>query len=86
MYDINILCAGAVGEAISFVSRDDFRSLCYIEKRIKKLITRKEVEGFQPRNEIPPSDLKGAPKKPHNAKRGSARSKPANSKIAGRRS
>ncbi|MEH6454515.1 MAG: DEAD/DEAH box helicase [Psychromonas sp.] len=79
--------AGAIGEAISFVSRDDFRSLCYIEKRLKKLIPRKEVDGFQPRNEIPPSDLKGAPKQSNNAKRGSARSnKPANSRDTSRRS
>jgi len=59
--------AGAIGEAISFVSRDDFRSLCYIEKRLNAVIERKEVAGFAPRAEIPKSDLnwkpKGAPAK-----------------------
>ncbi|MCP4326382.1 MAG: DEAD/DEAH box helicase [Psychromonas sp.] len=54
--------AGAVGEAISFVSRDDFRSLCYIEKRLNAVIERKEVEGFEPRAEIPKSDLNWKPK------------------------
>lgn len=51
--------AGAIGEAISFVSRDDFRSLCYIEKRLGEVISRKIIEGFEPNKEIPPSDLKG---------------------------
>ena len=54
--------AGAIGEAISFVSRDDFRSLCYIEKRLGEIIERKEVEGFAPRAEIPKSDLNWKPK------------------------
>ena len=54
--------AGATGEAISFVSRDDFRSLCYIEKRINTVIERKEIEGFAPRAEIPKSDLNWKPK------------------------
>lgn len=56
--------AGATGEAISFVSRDDFRSLCYIEKRIGEIIERKEIEGFEPRAEIPKSDLSWKPKSP----------------------
>jgi len=55
--------AGATGEAISFVSRDDFRSLCYIEKRINTIIERKEREGFAPRAELPKSDLNWKPKK-----------------------
>jgi len=55
--------AGATGEAISFVSRDDFRSLCYIEKRINTIIERKEIEGFAPRAELPKSDLNWKPKK-----------------------
>jgi superfamily II DNA/RNA helicase len=54
--------AGATGEAISFVSRDDFRSLCYIEKRLNEIIERKMVTGFEPRAEIPKSDLNWKPK------------------------
>ena len=51
--------AGKAGEAISLVSRDDFRSLCYIEKLLGEAIPRKTIEGFEPTKIIPPSDLKG---------------------------
>ncbi|MDO6764085.1 DEAD/DEAH box helicase [Agarivorans sp. 1_MG-2023] len=54
--------AGAQGEAISFVSRDDFRNLCAIESRIGHLIERKEVEGFVPTKEVPVSILNYKPK------------------------
>jgi len=67
--------AGAVGEAISLLSRDDFRSLSYIEQRLGEHIPRKEVAGFEPKKEIPASDLKGA-SSDNQAKRGSARRKP----------
>lgn len=56
--------AGANGEAISFVSRDDFRSLCYIEKKLGEVITRKNIDGFEPKAEIPKSDLNWKPKNP----------------------
>lgn len=55
--------AGAIGEAISFVSRDDFRSLCYIEKRLGELILRKIEPGFVPTKELPASSLKNTYKK-----------------------
>ncbi|WP_372882907.1 DEAD/DEAH box helicase [Psychromonas sp.] len=55
--------AGAIGEAISFVSRDDFRNLCAIENRLGEFITRKEIPGFTPRLAIPNSDVSYAPKK-----------------------
>ncbi|MEI6896238.1 MAG: DEAD/DEAH box helicase [Psychromonas sp.] len=61
--------AGATGEAISFISRDDFRSLCYIEKRIGEIIERKERVGFEPRAEIPKSDLNWKPKGPQKSSR-----------------
>lgn len=51
--------AGKAGEAISLLSRDDFRSLCYIEKRLGEVVPRREVAGFEPKALIPPSDLKG---------------------------
>ncbi|MGY5453403.1 DEAD/DEAH box helicase [Agarivorans sp. MS3-6] len=54
--------AGAIGEAISFVSRDDFRNLCAIESRLGQLIERKEVEGFTPIKEVPVSILNFRPK------------------------
>lgn len=61
--------AGASGEAISFVSRDDFRSLCYIEKRIAEIIERKERVGFEPRAELPKSDLNWKPKSTQTTRR-----------------
>ncbi len=54
--------AGASGEAISLVSRDDFKNLCMIERRLGHLITRKEIEGFQPNKEVPISVLNFEPK------------------------
>ncbi|MCW8995676.1 MAG: DEAD/DEAH box helicase [Psychromonas sp.] len=67
--------AGAVGEAISLLSRDDFRSLCYIEKRLGEIIPRKEIAGFEPKKAIPASDLKGGNSN-NQPKRGRARSQP----------
>ncbi|WP_435236434.1 DEAD/DEAH box helicase [Psychromonas sp. PT13] len=60
--------AGAIGEAISFVSRDDFRNLCAIEHHLGEFIDRKEVPGFEPRLEIPASDVSYAPKKPNQSR------------------
>ena len=54
--------AGACGEAISFVSKDDFRNLCAIERRLGHLIVRKEIEGFVPNKEVPVSILDFVPK------------------------
>ncbi|MEE1675918.1 DEAD/DEAH box helicase [Agarivorans aestuarii] len=54
--------AGAQGEAISFVSKDDFRNLCAIESRIGHLIERKVIEGFEPNKEVPVSILNYKPK------------------------
>ncbi len=38
--------AGATGEAVSFVSKDNFRNLCAIESRLGYIIERKEFDGF----------------------------------------
>jgi superfamily II DNA/RNA helicase len=54
--------AGATGEAVSLVSKDDFKNLCMIESRLGHLITRKEIEGFTPRKEVPISILNYVPK------------------------
>ncbi|MGF1690845.1 DEAD/DEAH box helicase [Photobacterium kagoshimensis] len=54
--------AGASGEAISLVSRDDFKNLCMIESRLGHLLTRKVEEGFEPRKELPISILNYVPK------------------------
>ncbi|MCJ2377508.1 DEAD/DEAH box helicase [Vibrio sp. ZSDZ34] len=54
--------AGAIGEAISLVSKDDFKNLCMIESRLGHLIERREIEGFAPRKEVPISILNYVPK------------------------
>lgn len=54
--------AGRSGEAISLVSRDDFKNLCMIERRLGHLITRKKIDGFEPLKEVPISVLNFEPK------------------------
>ncbi|PMH04370.1 DEAD/DEAH box helicase [Vibrio splendidus] len=55
--------ADSSGEAISFLSKDNFKNLCIIEKRLGHLIERRVVEGFEPRKEVPISVLNFVPKK-----------------------
>ncbi|RLQ19087.1 DEAD/DEAH box helicase [Vibrio sp. SBT000027] len=55
--------ADASGEAISFLSKDNFKNLCIIEKRLGHLIERRVIEGFEPRKEVPISVLNFVPKK-----------------------
>ena len=49
--------AGAQGEAISLVSKDDFKNLCAIERLLGHLIERKEIEGFAVKKTVPISVL-----------------------------
>ncbi|MBN2866594.1 MAG: DEAD/DEAH box helicase [Thiotrichales bacterium] len=55
--------AGASGEAISFVSKDDFKNLCAIESLLGHIIQRKEIEGFPVRKAVPISILNYRPKR-----------------------
>jgi ATP-dependent RNA helicase RhlE len=54
--------AGASGEAVSFVSKDNFKNLCAIESRLGHIIARKEFEGFDVRKVVPVSILNYVPK------------------------
>ncbi|QFU22975.1 DEAD/DEAH box helicase [Shewanella eurypsychrophilus] len=54
--------AGAAGEAISLVSKDDFKNLCMIESRLEHLIERREIEEFAPKKVVPVSVLNFVPK------------------------
>jgi len=54
--------AGASGEAVSFVSKDNFRNLCAIESRLGHVIARKEIEGFTVKKVVPVSILNYVPK------------------------
>ena len=56
--------AGAIGEAVSLVSRDDFKRLCAIERRLDQLIERRIIEGFIATKEVPVSVLNHVRKKP----------------------
>ncbi|MFT4940555.1 MAG: ATP-dependent RNA helicase RhlE [Paraglaciecola sp.] len=54
--------AGATGEAISFVAKDNFRNLCAIESRLGHVITRKTFVGFEVKKTVPDSILNYVPK------------------------
>ncbi|MPQ76155.1 DEAD/DEAH box helicase [Hydrogenovibrio sp. JE_KL2] len=54
--------AGATGEAISLVSKDDFKNLCAIESLLGHLIQRIEIEGFPVKKTVPISILNYQPK------------------------
>lgn len=63
--------AGATGEAVSLVSHDEYKQLLDIEKFIKKLIPRVQLDGYEPQNSLPESkgDFRDKkPKKPKKAK------------------
>ncbi|RJG47630.1 DEAD/DEAH box helicase [Motilimonas pumila] len=60
--------AGLSGEAISFVSKDDFKNLCAIESKLGHLIERRVVEGFEPKKVVPVSILNYQPKRKPAAK------------------
>lgn len=53
--------AGAEGQAVSLVCADEHRMLSDIERLIKKLLERKEMEGFEPSHALPPTSLTGPP-------------------------
>ncbi len=54
--------AGASGEAISLVSKDNFRELCAIESKLGHVITRKAFEAFPVKKLVPVSILNYVPK------------------------
>jgi len=54
--------AGASGEAISLVSKDDFKHLIAIESRLNHLLERRIEAGFEPRKEVPVTKLNFVPK------------------------
>ncbi|EPP4135997.1 helicase-related protein, partial [Vibrio vulnificus] len=58
--------ANAKGEAISLVSKDNFKNLCMIESRLGHLLERREVEGFTPKKTVPISILNYVPKHKRN--------------------
>ena len=69
--------AGSSGEAVSFVSKDDFKNLCAIEKRLDQLIERRDLEAFAPKKVVPISVLNFVPK---NGSNRSNKAKPTKSR------
>ena len=53
--------AGAAGQAVSLVSADEFDQLSDIERLIKQLLRREEIEGFEPSHVLPESRLNARP-------------------------
>lgn len=54
--------AGFAGEAVSLVSKDDFKRLCAVERRLGKIIDRVTIEEFPVVKDLPPSNLNFSPK------------------------
>jgi len=67
--------AGATGEAVSLVSHDEFKQLVDIERLIKKVIPREELEGFEPKNNLPASKGDFSERKPSRPKKKSNQSR-----------
>lgn len=53
--------AGASGQAISLVSADEFQQLSDIERLLKQILERKFIDGFEPANNLPESNLDRRP-------------------------
>ena len=61
--------AGLKGQAVSLVCADEFKELSAIERLIQQLISRKDIAGFKPVNEVPESVLDTRPIKPKKPKK-----------------
>jgi len=61
--------AGISGQAISLVCADEAKELFAIERLIGQLITRKQIEGFEPVHELPESRLDTRPYRPKKPKK-----------------
>ncbi|MBR9728540.1 DEAD/DEAH box helicase [Shewanella intestini] len=68
--------AGATGQAVSLLSKDDFKNFCAIERRLKQIIERRIVEGFEPKKALPVSDLNFVPKSKPATSRKSSQQRP----------
>ena len=62
--------AGSSGEAVSLVSKDDFKRLCAVERRLGKIIDRVQIEAFPVVKDLPPSNLNFSTKGGKNSRGG----------------
>lgn len=67
--------AGAGGQAVSLVDADEFKTLFIIERLIKRALPRREIEGFLPDFNVPPSPRDFRPMKPKKPKKLKAENK-----------
>lgn len=77
--------AGMTGEAVSLLSKDDFKNLCMIESRLGHVIERRVIEGFEPKKPIPVSILDYKPKSQPKAQPSSELSPQRNSQPSSQR-
>lgn len=68
--------SGTAGEAISLVSADEFELLSAIERLLQKALPREEMEGFEPRHNVPESKTVFAALKPKKPKKPRPQNKP----------
>ncbi|MBU3071210.1 DEAD/DEAH box helicase [Aestuariicella sp. G3-2] len=61
--------AGAVGQAVSLVTAEEFKLLSAIERLTNQLLERRELEGFAPVHKLPESRLDTRPRKPKKPKK-----------------
>lgn len=61
--------AGAVGQAVSLVTAEEFKLLSAIERLTNQLLERREIEGFTPVHKLPESRLDTCPRKPKKPKK-----------------
>ncbi len=64
--------AGATGQAISLVSADEAKQLTDIERLTKQVLTRTQIEGFEPEHNVPESRITNRTVRP---------TKPASNKV-----
>ncbi|NKF50871.1 DEAD/DEAH box helicase [Shewanella sp. WXL01] len=55
--------AGNQGQAVSLLSKDDFKNFCAIERKLQQIIERRVEAEFEPKKPLPKSDLNFVPKK-----------------------
>ena len=67
--------AGAKGHAISLVSADEAKQLSDIERLLKKTLTRKLIDGFEPTHDVPQTDINKKPAHPKKSNKANNRHK-----------
>ena len=75
--------AGAEGQAVSLVSADEADQLGDIERLLKKKLPRELIDGFEPKHDVPESNIASQPRK-KSKPRGNGQGQPATKKSPSR--